>query len=182
MKKRVLIAMLMLIFILVHSSLVWGIQQAEIEEGKSSMAYSVQKINGQINALNLEGDIGLTPTLGLDAVFTYLDENDDILDLNVKIKIIDDYDFNLTGLIGYHTRFNESGKRQIGMLISKKQAKYLNLNAGFNALLDQPDNSLGYEFGFDYLLSESWFLEVGFKKIAGEDDTSGLNLGLRNYL
>jgi hypothetical protein len=118
----------------------------------------------------------------LNTTYTYLDNDDDVLDINVKIKIIDNYDFNLTGLVGYHTRFADGDKKQIGMLVSKKQAKYLNLNAGFNVLLDQPHNSLGYEVGVDYLLDENWFLELGFKQLAGEDDTSGLNIGVRNYL
>ncbi|SDC71857.1 MULTISPECIES: outer membrane beta-barrel protein [unclassified Candidatus Frackibacter] len=182
MKKKIVIFTLVMAFMLANTSMSWAIQQAEIRQGKDSIAYNVQKLNGEIKALNLEGDFGLTPTLGVSTNFSYLNDDDNILDINLKLKIVDEYDFNLTGLVGYHTRFNGEGKNQIGMLFSKRQSEFVNLNAGFNVLLDQPHDSLGYEVGADYMLSNDWFLEFGFKKIAGEEDTGGLTFGLRNYL
>ncbi|WP_408955646.1 hypothetical protein [Natroniella sp. ANB-PHB2] len=181
MKRLNLVLGLVVFLLLAQVGVAWGLPQAEIRQGRNSIAYSVQRLDSEIKAMIFEGDFGLTPTLGLDTRFFYFgDDGDDLIDLNLKFKVVDDRDFNLTGLVGYQTNLDGEGSNQLGMLLSNDQSQYITLNAGVNILLDSED-PLGYSVGFDYMLTRDWYLEAGFRGIAGSSN-HGLTIGLRNYL
>ncbi|MCK8827007.1 porin family protein [Natroniella acetigena] len=179
MKRLNLVLGMVVLLLLAQVGVAWGLPQAEIRQGRNSIGYSIQRLDGEIKSMIFEGDFGLTPTLGLDTRYFYFEDGDDLIDLNLKVKIIDDRDFNLTGLVGRQFNSNDD-KTQVGMLLSQDQSQYITLNAGVNILLDSED-SLGYSVGFDYMLTRAWYLEAGFRGIAGKSD-HGLTIGLRNYL
>ncbi|MCK8816046.1 hypothetical protein MWH28_01540 [Natroniella sulfidigena] len=183
MKRVHLVLGMVVLLLLAQAGVAWGLPQAEIRQNRNSIGYSVQRLDGEIKAMIFEGDLGLTPTLGLDTrYFHFGDDGDDLLDLNLKVKIVDDRDFNLTGLLGYQVNFDDDGNKQVGMLLSQDQSQYITLNAGVNVLLDS-DDSLGYSVGFDYMLTRDWYFEAGFRRVAGRSNSrDGLTFGLRNYL
>jgi len=160
--------------------------QAEVDKGDSSLAYGVQVLDGEVRALNLETEFGISSNLGIEGIYTYIgdeDDNDnenDILDINTKFNLVDKLDYDITAVLGYHTDF-EDGYPRIGILYSKSENKLLDLNLGIDVLLKKDKNYLGYMLGFDYRITENIYLEVGHRKFSGQEDTEGLNIGTRYY-
>jgi hypothetical protein len=166
-----------------------AMSQAEIGKGDSSLAYGIQVLDGEIRALNLETEFGLSSNFGIEGIYTYIgesddqsidDEKDNKLDINAKLNIVNELDYDVTAVVGYHTDFEE-GYPRIGVLYSKKENKLLDLNLGIDVLLKKDSNYLGYMLGFDYRLTENIYLEVGHRKFSGQEDTEGLNIGTRYY-
>lgn len=175
--KKLIILIVLTIMIFTNVQFAEAIYQAEINPGEKSISYGVQVLDSDVVALTLEGDMTLTPTIGVVGLWTY----DEFVDLDVKIKMIDDYDFDMSGLIGYHIPLDErEEKKKLGLLLSKELSEYMDLNAGASVLLGQETDYFGFEFGFDYMLTRELYAEFGYRKLAGSD-SEGLRIAIRNY-
>ncbi|GAB6138143.1 outer membrane beta-barrel protein [Halanaerobaculum tunisiense] len=188
MNKKMLTLVLVISFSLLTTTSAFALQQAKINRHDTSVAYGVQTLNGDLIALNLEGDIGLSSNLGLEGVYTHYSEgnnNNNVVDLNAKLSIIDNRDLDLSGIIGYHTKLenDHQGYPRVGIVVSKRETDNLGLNAGFNFLLGTggDENYVGYSLGFDYKLTRHTYLEIEHRRFAGQDKTEGLNVGMRYY-
>ncbi|PRX32560.1 outer membrane protein with beta-barrel domain [Orenia metallireducens] len=188
MKTKNIIIMPLLIFCFLasfNSSTVNAMSQAEVDKGDSSLAYGMQVLDGEIRALNLETEFGISTNFGIEGIYTYIGDDDDenendILDVNTKFNLIDNSDYDVSAVLGYHTDF-EDGYPRIGILYSKSENKLLDLNLGIDVLLKKDKSYLGYMLGFDYRLTDNIYLEVGHRKFSGQEDTEGLNIGTRYY-
>ncbi|AGB42167.1 hypothetical protein Halha_2293 [Halobacteroides halobius DSM 5150] len=189
MKNKVTVVILIMVVMLMNIGSASALQKAELDPYHPSVAYGVQTLNGNLIALNLETDIGLSSNFGVEGLFThYKDKNKNnrnVLDLNAKLAIINKPDFNLSAIVGYHTKLQElnEGDPRVGLLISKKETDSLDLNVGFDFLLGTgPDeNYLGYNLGFDYQLTRRTYLEIEHRRFSGQKRTEGLNVGMRYY-
>lgn len=182
MKKTNLVVLLIVILIMANTSLVGAMSQAEIDQGTTSLAYVMQVHEGKIKGLNLEGELGFSSNFGVETILTYANEDEYYVDVNAKVGIVDDYDYNVSALVGYNTDF-EDGYPRIGILYSRRQTKYLDLNIGCDVLLENgnfPDY-LGYMLGFDYSLTRNLYVEIGHRKFSGQKGTEGLGVGMKYY-
>lgn len=185
MKNKVNFIMLVLVLtILVNVSYVNAISQAEIIPGDVSLAYGVQVLDGQIRALNLEGELGISANFGIEGIYTYADKQpnskNNKLDINAKFNITKHANYDVTALVGYHIGFDQNNPR-IGVIYSKKENKYLDLNIGLDFLLERNEHYIGYLLGLDYMLTNNIYIEMGHRKFSGQKNTEGLNLGVRYY-
>ncbi|MCK8824164.1 hypothetical protein [Fuchsiella alkaliacetigena] len=181
MKKYSLVVVLMLVTLLITTNLAYGMQTARVSTGEGALTYSVQ-LADETEALSLAGDFGLSDTIGLNGIFTYT-ENVNYLDLNAKLKFIEDYDLSLAGLVGVHRNFDDSSfERQLGMVITHRLSQFINLNGAVITQLGVEDNSVGIELGIDYEVFSNTELQAGYRRLAGQEGTDGIMLGLRSSL
>ena len=181
MKKYSLAVTLMIVALLVSTNLAYGMQTARVNTGEGSLTYGVQ-LADDTEALSLAGDFGLSDTIGLNGIFTYA-EDSNYLDLNAKLKFVEQYDLSLAGLAGVHRNFDASSfEKQLGMVVSHRLSQFMNLNGALIVQLDVPENSVGIELGLDYEVFSNTDLQAGYRRFAGQDGTDGITIGLRSSL
>ncbi|MGM0502618.1 MAG: hypothetical protein ACQERJ_08795 [Bacillota bacterium] len=186
MKQQVkLILILIVALIMLNSNLVAAMAQAEIEEDQFSLGYGIQTLETEIKALNLETGYGISPNFGLDTMYTYKESGTHYLDLNFKMGMVDNRQYDVAAVVGYHTEYDDSSftnsAPRLGVLYSKPENEYLDFNFGLDFLLKTDENYLGYTFGFDYRLTNNIHVEVAHRKNSGQEGTEGLNISLRHY-
>ena len=185
MKQIKVILILIIALVVLNTNLVAAMAQAEIDQDQFSLGYGIQTLERNIKALNFEAGYGFSPNFGLDTIYTYKDDDIHYLDLNFKFAMLNNPNYDLTAVVGYHTEYSESDfsneAPRVGVLYSRPENKYLDFNFGLDFLLKEEENYLGYTFGFDYMLTNSLFVEVAHRKISGQELTEGLNISLRHY-
>ncbi|MGM0368956.1 MAG: outer membrane beta-barrel protein [Bacillota bacterium] len=185
MKQFKFILVFIIALVLINTNLVAAMAQAEIDKGQFSLGYGMQTLERDIRALNLESGYGFSPNFGLDTSYTYKEGDSHYLDLNFKMSIVENPDYDLSAVVGYHTEYNKSDftneAPRLGVLYSKAENQYLDLNFGLDFLLKSQKDYLGYTFGFDYMLTNDLSVEVAHRKTSGQEDTEGLNVSLRHY-
>jgi len=185
MRKLKFILVFIIALFLINTNLVAAMAQAEIDKGQFSLGYGMQTLERDIRALNLETGYGFSPNFGLDTSYTYKEGDSHYLDLNFKMSIVEKSNYDLSAVVGYHTAYNQSNVTneapRLGVLYSKSENQYLDLNFGLDFLLKSQKNYLGYAFGFDYLLTDSLAVEIAHRKSSGQQGTEGLNVSLRHY-
>ncbi len=180
MKNFKLVFLILISLMLVSSSSLLAMQQAEISPNKFDLSYNVQVWEDDIKALNFELDMGLTETIGLQSLITYAAEDELYWDNNIKFKVLDDNETKLSGLVGLHTDFDGADYPRFGFVMGSAINRYLNLNAGADFLTDH-DEALGFFVGFDYMISNNLDFELGYRRLSGQSH-QGFIFGLRHSL
>ena len=185
MKHFKIVLTFIVALILLNTSIVGAMAQAEVEKEQFSLGYGIQVLDSDIKALNLESAYGFSPNFGLDTLYTYKDSDVHYFDFNFKMNLVENSRYDVSALLGYHTEYSNSDfsndAPRIGVLYSRPESEYLDFNFGLDFLLKEEDNYVGYTFGFDYRLTRSLYLEVAHRKISGQEGTEGLNISLRHY-
>ena len=184
MKRLMIISLALILFLAASSASTLAIQQAEIRPNKLDIGYSVQFREDNITGLNFEADMGLTETIGVQSILTYADTDDNeqfFWDNNIKFKVLDDNETKVSGLVGHHTDFESAEYPRFGFLVSSNLNRYLDLHAGADFLIDHEEKPLGFFVGFDYMISNNFDFELGYRQLSGQE-RQGFIIGIRHSL
>ncbi|WP_027338960.1 hypothetical protein [Halonatronum saccharophilum] len=180
-KNRVIVS-LVLFFIIISISTSEAMYKGEVNAGEKSIAFNLQSEAGDKRAFTLESDFSLSSTLAFLSLYHH-SNNKEFLNLDLKFNMISDSEFDLSFLAGYQIDINniDNKKPRIGLIASQSLSRHLKVNGGATVLLKETDDILGFEFGFNYMLTRNWSLEAGHRRLAGAKDAEGLVVGFRNY-
>lgn len=179
--KRIYSAFFIILVILVfNSGLSNAMYQTRVNQNIRSISYNIQQTSNGIQALTFGVDYPLSSTVGIIGLYTYAAEGY-FLDLDVKCKLVESSTYNLSALGGYHTSFDDYSSSRIGLIAAKELNDYIDLSGGLVWILGKSENRLGIEIGINYTLLKKLDIELGLRKLAGQNNSAGIALGVRNY-